>query len=92
MVDFSVPPFPSFFVYVWCAVVMGAEEPNLMPKTMASSFTEEDVYRLGKKFEFVADAQLEALEGDECITERMVTRVALHEESLNAGLRSPCSQ
>lgn len=55
MVGFFVLPFSPFFLCIWCMVVMGEKEPDLMPETMASPFNKEDVHQLKKKFNFMMD-------------------------------------
>lgn len=89
MVGFSIPSLLSFFPYVKCIVVMGAKEPDLTPKTMASTLMEVKVCQFGEKFGFMVDILLEMPGKDEPITDKMVTRVTIHEKSLNIGLKIP---
>lgn len=65
------------------------EEPDLMPEIAVSSLMKEGVHQFRKKFDFVANIQLEAPEEDECIIKGTARRVVIHEESLNVRLRIP---
>lgn len=56
-------------------------------ETMASILTEEKVLYLEEKFVVVAGIYLEVPRKNEWITRGMATRVALHKESLDTGLR-----
>lgn len=58
-----------------------------MPKATTSNLMEEKVCQFRKKFDFVADIQLEILGEDEWIIDGMATRVTIHKESLNTRLR-----
>lgn len=70
-------------------MVMGAEELGLAPKITASTLIKKKVCQLGDKFVLAACIHLEVPWENECITEGMAMSIALHEESLNAGLRIP---
>lgn len=67
---------------------MEVEEPGLTPEITASVLTEEKVLQLGEKFILAASICLEVPGKNEQIIGRTVMRVALHEESLNTGLRT----
>lgn len=68
---------------------MGAEEPGLTPKIVASILMEVKVYQLGEKFGFVMGICLEIPGDDEHITKETTMTVALHEKSLNVSLKIP---
>lgn len=83
--------FPSFFLS-WCAIVMGAEELDLMPETVVAFLTKKNVCQLEEKFSFMIDILLEVPGEDECITDGMAMRVTLHKESWMRGSRYAYSQ
>lgn len=62
---------------------------DLVLKTVAFIFTKENVFQLKEKFGFTKGILLELPGEDEWITDRIVTRVALNDESLNARLFDP---
>lgn len=77
-----VSPFLSFpFPLSLClvCVVIRAKEPKLTPETAASTLIEERVHELGKMFGFLVDIWLEVLDEDEWVTDKMATRVIIHE-------------
>lgn len=84
---FSISSSSSLFIL--CMMVMAMKESDLMPKTMASSFIENEVRRMGEKHGFMVNVCLEVLGEDEYITEGIAMRAALHNESLKVGLRVP---